>query len=79
MYKKGKAIPVTGRGDPFGYETSRLPHFLDQRFSNFFEVETTFIIHNSSVDHLALVPFPFIQTLYLVMNTNYETPQYALL
>jgi hypothetical protein len=24
-----KAIPVTGRGGPLGYETSRFPHFLD--------------------------------------------------
>jgi hypothetical protein len=28
---KGKAIPVTGRGDPEGCETPRLPHFLDNR------------------------------------------------
>jgi hypothetical protein len=27
--KKGKVIPVTGRGGPQGCETSRLPHFLD--------------------------------------------------
>jgi hypothetical protein len=27
----GKAIPVTGRGGPLGCETSRLPHFLDNR------------------------------------------------
>jgi hypothetical protein len=26
-----KAIPVTGRGGPQVYETSRLPHFLDNR------------------------------------------------
>jgi hypothetical protein len=26
--KKGKAIPVTGRGGPWGCEKSRLPHFL---------------------------------------------------
>jgi hypothetical protein len=26
--KKGKAIPVTGRGGPQGCETLRLPHFL---------------------------------------------------
>jgi hypothetical protein len=26
---KGKATPVTGRGGPYGCETSRLPHFLD--------------------------------------------------
>jgi hypothetical protein len=29
--KKGKAIPVTGRGCPEGCETSRLPRFLDSR------------------------------------------------
>jgi hypothetical protein len=26
---KGNANPVTGRGGPYGSETSRLPHFLD--------------------------------------------------
>jgi hypothetical protein len=26
--KKGKIIPVTGRGGPWDCETSRLPHFL---------------------------------------------------
>jgi hypothetical protein len=26
--KKDNAIPVTGREGPYGYETSRLPHFL---------------------------------------------------
>jgi hypothetical protein len=30
--KKGKAIPVTGREGPKGYERSRLPHFIDNRF-----------------------------------------------
>jgi hypothetical protein len=29
IIKKGKAIAVTGRGSPYGCETSRLPHFLD--------------------------------------------------
>jgi hypothetical protein len=28
---KGKAIPITGREDPLGCETSRLPHLLDNR------------------------------------------------
>jgi hypothetical protein len=31
---KGKAIPVTGRGGPQGSETSRLPHFLDNRLTD---------------------------------------------
>jgi hypothetical protein len=35
---KVKAIPVTGRGDPYGYETSRLPHFLDNRLTEGGEV-----------------------------------------
>jgi hypothetical protein len=29
--KKGKAIPLTGRKGPPGCETSRFPHFLDNR------------------------------------------------
>jgi hypothetical protein len=32
--KKGKAIPVTGHGGPQGCETSRLPHFLDNRLTD---------------------------------------------
>jgi hypothetical protein len=32
--RKGKAIPVTGRGGPQGCETSRLPHFLDNRLTD---------------------------------------------
>jgi hypothetical protein len=35
---KCKAIPVTGRGGPQGCETSRLPHFLDNRFTDGGEV-----------------------------------------
>jgi hypothetical protein len=31
--RKGKTIPVTGRGGPWGCETSRLPHFLDNQFA----------------------------------------------
>jgi hypothetical protein len=31
--KKGEAIPVTGHVDPCGCETSRLPHFLDNRLT----------------------------------------------
>jgi hypothetical protein len=29
--KKGKAIPVTGRGGPWGCERSRLPHYVGNR------------------------------------------------
>jgi hypothetical protein len=36
--KKDKAIPVTGRGGPYGCETSRLPHFLDNRYKDGGEV-----------------------------------------
>jgi hypothetical protein len=32
--KKGKAIPVTGRGGPYVCETSRLPHFVDSRLTD---------------------------------------------
>jgi hypothetical protein len=35
---KGKAIPVTGRGGPLCCETSRLPHFLDNRLTDGGEV-----------------------------------------
>jgi hypothetical protein len=36
--KKSKAIPVTGRGGPYGCETSRLSHFLDTRLTDRGEV-----------------------------------------
>jgi hypothetical protein len=35
---QGKAIPVTGRGGPYGCETSRLPKFLDNRLTDGGEV-----------------------------------------
>jgi hypothetical protein len=31
---KGKAIPVTGHGGPKGCETSRFPHYLDNRLTD---------------------------------------------
>jgi hypothetical protein len=31
---KGKSIPVAGHGGPLGCETSRLPHFLDNRLTD---------------------------------------------
>jgi hypothetical protein len=34
LNKKGKTIPVTGRGGPQGCETSRLLHFLDNRLTD---------------------------------------------
>jgi hypothetical protein len=36
--RKGKAIPITGHGDPYGCETSRIPHFLDNRLTDGDEV-----------------------------------------
>jgi hypothetical protein len=36
--KKSKTIPVTGLGDPLVCETSRLPHFLDNRLTDGGEV-----------------------------------------
>jgi hypothetical protein len=36
--KKDKATPITGRGGSQGCETSRLPHFLDNRFTDGSEV-----------------------------------------
>jgi hypothetical protein len=33
-----KAIHVTGLGGPYGYETSRIPHFLDNRLTEDDEV-----------------------------------------
>jgi hypothetical protein len=32
--KKVNAISVTGHGSPYGYETSRVPHFLDNRLTD---------------------------------------------
>jgi hypothetical protein len=34
LKKKGKDIPVTGCGRPWGCESSRLPNFLDNRFTD---------------------------------------------
>jgi hypothetical protein len=38
LKKKGKAIPVTGRGGPQGCEMSSLPHFLESRLTDGGEV-----------------------------------------
>jgi hypothetical protein len=35
---KGKVIPVTGREDPYGFETSELPYFLNNRLTDGGEV-----------------------------------------
>jgi hypothetical protein len=34
----GKAIPVTGHGGPYGCETLRVPHYLDNRLTDGGEV-----------------------------------------
>jgi hypothetical protein len=34
LKKRGKAIPVAGRGGPHGCETSRLPYFLNNRLTD---------------------------------------------
>jgi hypothetical protein len=34
LHIKGKALPITGRGGPNGFDTSRLPHFLDNRLTD---------------------------------------------
>jgi hypothetical protein len=39
---RGKAIPVTGSGGPLGCEMSRIPHFLDNRFTDGGEVVKTY-------------------------------------
>jgi hypothetical protein len=36
--KKGENIPATGRGGPLGCETSRIPHFLENRLTDSGEV-----------------------------------------
>jgi hypothetical protein len=36
--KKSKAIAVTGRGGPYGCETSRLPQYLENRLTDSGEV-----------------------------------------
>jgi hypothetical protein len=41
--KKSKAIAVTGHGGPYGCETSRLPHFLDNQLTD--GSETVSLIH----------------------------------
>jgi hypothetical protein len=38
MYQVGKVIPLTGRGGSYGCETSRLPHFPDNRLTDDGEV-----------------------------------------
>jgi hypothetical protein len=40
MRVKRKAILVIGRGGPYGCETSRLPHLLDNRFTDGSEVDS---------------------------------------
>jgi hypothetical protein len=44
--KKGKAIPVTGHGGPWGCETSRLPHFLENRLTDGGAVSCSNLFHS---------------------------------
>jgi hypothetical protein len=37
---QGKAIPVTGHEGPYGYEISRLPHYLDNRLTDVGQVDS---------------------------------------
>jgi hypothetical protein len=39
--KKGKAIPVADHGGPWGCETSRLPHFLNNRLTHYISATKT--------------------------------------
>jgi hypothetical protein len=41
IFKKSKAIPVTGRGGPYDHKTMRFPHFLHSRFTDGAEVSLT--------------------------------------
>jgi hypothetical protein len=43
---------------------------ISQRFSNVFEVGTTFISQNSSADHLTLVPFEIKFIIFLALPLN---------
>jgi hypothetical protein len=44
IQQTGKSIPVTGSGGPQGFETSRLPHFVDSRLTDGGEV----VSHNTT-------------------------------
>jgi hypothetical protein len=56
MGKKSKAVPVTGPGGPYGCETSRLPHFLDNLLTDgggvcfLIHIFTTFVLNVLSTD-----------------------------
>jgi hypothetical protein len=49
LVKKGKAIPVSDCEGPWGCETSRLPHFLDNRLTNGGEVVS--LTHSAAPYH----------------------------
>jgi hypothetical protein len=56
---KGKAIPVTDRGDPQGCETSRLPHIPENRLTDGGEVVR--------LTRWPAVPPPLPQGIFLVL------------
>jgi hypothetical protein len=47
--KKGKAIPVAGREGPYICESSRLPHFLDNRLTDGGEVVS--LMHHKDTEY----------------------------
>jgi hypothetical protein len=49
MLITSKAIPVTGRGGPYGCETSRLPQFLENRLTDGGEVVS--LLHRPPFTH----------------------------
>jgi hypothetical protein len=49
--KKGKAIPVTGHEGLYDCETSRLPHFLDNRLTDGCKAVSALLLERCSGTH----------------------------
>jgi hypothetical protein len=60
---KCKAIPVTGRGGPYGCEKSRLSHFLENRFTDGGEERAWTDVRIFYVEELFSVYFQRIRTI----------------
>jgi hypothetical protein len=71
IVKKGKSIPVTGRGGPLGCASSRLPHFLDSRLTDSGEVVS--LLRRSS----ALYPQDDSWYSLLLEAESNQRPQYG--